>query len=64
MAVLDQCREYSGSWRHDSAGKSTCWSYRGPEFGSQHPQGGSQLSVTPIPGVFDAFIQANTHAHK
>ena len=27
--------------------KSTCCSFRGPEFSSQHPRGGSQLLITP-----------------
>ena len=30
--------------------KSTGCSYRGPGFGSQHPLGGSQPSITPVSG--------------
>lgn len=33
-----------------SATKSTCYSHRGPGFGSQYPQHDSQPPVTPIPG--------------
>jgi hypothetical protein len=34
------------SWRDGSAVKNTDCSYRGPEFNSQQPHCGSQLSVT------------------
>ena len=30
--------------------KSACYSCRGSGFGSHHPRGGSQTSVTPVPG--------------
>lgn len=38
------------SWRNGSTVKSTCCSYRGHQLESQHPHGGSQLSVIPFPG--------------
>jgi hypothetical protein len=37
-------------WRDGSGVKRTDCFYRRSEFNSQHPHGGSQLSVTPIPG--------------
>lgn len=36
-------------WREGSAVKSTGHSCRRPGYNSQHPQGGSQSSVTPVP---------------
>jgi hypothetical protein len=36
-------------WRGGSAIKKTCYSFRGLRFSSQHPYGGSQLSMTPVP---------------
>jgi hypothetical protein len=38
------------SWRDASVVKSTGCSSRGPGFYPQHPQGSSQLSITPVPG--------------
>ena len=37
-------------WRDGSVVKSTGCSCRGPGFASQHPHGGSELPVTPVPG--------------
>jgi hypothetical protein len=34
-----------GVWRVDSVVKTMCCSYKGPEFSSQHPHGGSQQSI-------------------
>jgi hypothetical protein len=42
----------SGGWRDGSAGKSTDCSSKGPEFKSQHPHGGSQLSVMRSDALF------------
>jgi hypothetical protein len=39
----------SEDWRDGSEVKSTDCSFKGPGFASQHPHGGSQLSVTPVP---------------
>ena len=36
------------TWRDGSTVKSTSCSSRGPRFDFQHPDGGSQLSVTPV----------------
>ena len=36
--------------RGDSVVNSIGCSFRGPGFNSQHPHGGSQLSVAPVPG--------------
>jgi hypothetical protein len=36
--------------------KSTDCSSRGPGFNSQYVHGGSQLSVTPFPGRYNAFF--------
>lgn len=36
--------------RHGPAIKSTGCSSRVPRFDSQHPHGGSELPVTPVPG--------------
>ena len=33
----------------DSVVTSTCWSYKDPRFNSQHPHGGSQLRIAPVP---------------
>ena len=38
-------------WRDGSEVKNTDYSSRGLRFNSKYPQGCSQLSVTPIPGV-------------
>lgn len=44
-------------WRVGSVLRNTCCSCKGTRFGSQHQLGGSQLSVTPVPGdsipIFD-----------
>ena len=40
-------------WRGGSAVKSTGCSSRGAGFNSQHPHGGSEPSVTPVPGDLD-----------
>jgi hypothetical protein len=41
-------RKKGGWWRNGSAVKSTDCSFRGPEFSSQQPHGGSQPSVTGL----------------
>ena len=38
-----------GGWRDGSVVMSTGCSSRGPGFYSQHPQGSSWMSVTPVP---------------
>jgi hypothetical protein len=55
-------------WRDGSAVKSTSCSSRGPQFKSQHPDGSSQLSVTPFqgdptPSHRQAYSQ-NSNVHK
>jgi hypothetical protein len=42
--------QLSGGWREGSEVKSIGCSSRRPGFKSQHPRGGSQPSVTPLPG--------------
>ena len=41
--------------------KSPGCSSRGPGFDSQHPHGGSQLSMTPFPGESDALFWPYEH---
>jgi hypothetical protein len=43
-------------WGDGSAVKSACCSYTGPGFSSQHPYGGSQPSITPVPEDPDALF--------
>lgn len=38
------------SWRDGSVFQSTCCSSRGPKFNAQNSHGGSQASVTSVPG--------------
>lgn len=42
-------RMFLGGWRVGSEAKSTCCSYAGPRFGSQHRHRGSQPFVTLFP---------------
>jgi hypothetical protein len=48
--------------------KGTICSCRGHGFGSQNPHGGSQTSVTPVPGAlmpsFDLFGHESHMVHK
>jgi hypothetical protein len=50
-----------------AAGSTDC-SSRGPGFGFQHPRGGSQLSVGPVPGDLTPAhrhtFRQNTNAYK
>ena len=49
-------------WRGSSVVKSTDCSFRGPEFNSQQPHGGSQPSIM---GSDDFFcVQQCIHIHK
>lgn len=41
----------SWGWKAGSAVKSTNFSSRGEGFDSQHPYGGSQISLTPVPEI-------------
>jgi hypothetical protein len=41
-----------GGWRDGSGVKSTACSFRGPEFNSQQPHGGSQPSVMGSNALF------------
>jgi hypothetical protein len=45
-------RQAERGWRDGSAVKSTECSSEGPEFKSQHPYGGSQLSVLRSDALF------------
>ena len=47
--------------RGDSEVKSACCSCEGHCFRSQHPQGSSQLPVSPVPG--DAMPSSGIHGH-
>lgn len=61
----------SWGWRHGSAVITAFCSSRGNRFYSKHPHGGSQPSVTPVPGIqchllvspetMDAFGVRNTY---
>ena len=48
--VLIKTNKQPRGWRDDSVVKNTGCSSRGPRFNSQYPHGGSQLSVTSVPG--------------
>jgi hypothetical protein len=48
--ILSSNKKANKGWRDGSVVKSTPYSSRGLGFNSQHPHGGSQLSVTPVPG--------------
>jgi len=54
-------RVLAAGWRDGSAVKSTDCSSKGPEFNSQQPQGGSQLSMMRS-GVI--FWPTGTHADR
>lgn len=43
---------------------STCCSYRAPGFGSQHPDGGSQLSITPDPMFEGSNVLSHLHEQQ
>ena len=45
--------------------ESTCWSFGGPRFGSQHPHGDLQASVTPVPGIWCPLLasEGTVHSH-
>jgi len=45
-------RSHILGWRGDSVVKSTDCSFRGPEFNSQQPHGGSQPSVVGSDALF------------
>jgi hypothetical protein len=67
-AKWDPVLKTSG-WDDGSEVKGTGHSSGGPWFHSQHPHGGSQPSVTSVPGDPSPFsrytyIQTNTHMHK
>lgn len=72
-----KCSVYG--WSVGLVVKSSCYSRRGPEFKSQHPQGDLQPPITPVsrdPAPSSdlsghlpehgahACIQANMHTHK
>ena len=55
----------TNGWRDDdSAGKSTGCSFTGPGFDSQHPDGGSQLSVTLAPEAHNPLFWPSRALHK
>lgn len=43
--------------------KSTCCSWKGSRFSSQHPHNGSQLFLTPVPVPF-SDLQRTRHIHS
>lgn len=45
--------------------KSVCYSFRGPEFDSQHPQSSVQPSVTPVLGtvVTQQYLLVSTYSY-
>ena len=45
-------QDYVSGWRDGSAGQSTDCSFRGPEFNSQQPHGGSQPSAMGSVALF------------
>ena len=60
MAAAVGCqRVYRDGWRDGLVPKSTNCSYRGLEFGSQHPQGSSWPSITPVPKI-QCLVWAHT----
>lgn len=52
----------TGGWKDGLALESTGCSFGGPGFNSQHPQGGSQPFITPVPGI-QLLILASLHKH-
>lgn len=50
-------------WGDGSGLKSICCSGRGPKISFQHPHGGSQPNVTPVPGVTPFWTSWALHAH-
>jgi hypothetical protein len=56
--------EYIIAAKDGIAIKSTGCSSRGQGFQSQHPYGGSQLSVTPVPGDSVHVVQRQTGRQK
>ena len=52
IGVFMKVKSALWGWRDGSAVKSTICSSRGPEFNSQQPLGGSQLSVMGSDALF------------
>lgn len=59
-AILSKKR--SIAWRDGFSVKSACCSFWGPKFSSQTLQGGSQPSVTPLPG--DMTLSSGFRGHR
>jgi hypothetical protein len=51
-----KCKSKMRGWRDGSVVKSTGCSSKGPRFNSQYPHGGSQLSITSVPGESNALF--------
>ena len=54
-------KNFLKDWRVGSAVKSTGCSCRGPRFDSQHPHGGSQSSVIPVPERLIPAVSLHGH---
>ena len=52
------------TWEDGSVVKNIGCSSRGPGFSSQHPHGGSQLSITPVPGICHPLVASMGTRHK
>lgn len=55
---------YLRGWRDDLVIKSTGCSFRGLRFNSQYPHGGSQLSITLVPGDLILHLAFETTRHE
>ena len=62
VLVFEGIKLMNRDWRDGSGVKSTGCSYRGPRFNSLHPHGGSQPSITPVPG--DPMPSSNLQGHQ
>lgn len=65
-ALLLTCRhitkyKINWHWRDGLEVKSTCYSSRRPGFNHQHPDGGSKLLVTPVPGDSTPALVITVH---
>lgn len=67
ILIATGLRADSRGWKGGSEAKSSGCSPRGLGFKSQHPHGGSQLALTPVPGNHALFLSQQVpeiHADK
>lgn len=58
-------QHFRDSWENGTVVKNVCWSYRGPEFVSQHPHWVLYSTCIPLSGDPLSFwsLQAHTHTY-